>query len=300
MAGTAARVANLTPQRRKLLEKLLQAKRTPAGAADPAVLSFSAGSSEGESKTQFRQFYDGVNRQLAASGFGELSFFLNYGYAANGSAESAVIVVPAQVPNRNSVKLVLELIGACQIEGRDVLDVGCGRGGTIYVMQRFFRPRTTTGLDLSREALEFCRRTHRYDGCRFLQGDAESLPFRNGSFDVVTNVESSHSYPDVAAFYAEVYRVLRRGGWFLYADSMPAGERKARMAALRETGFEIRRDTDITANVLLSCDQTARRRREAFAGQEEILNDFLAIPGSTIYEQMHSGFLSYRIWTLRK
>jgi hypothetical protein len=40
----------------------------------------------------------------------------------------------------------------------------------------------------------------------------------------VINIESSHSYPNVAAFYAGVYRVLRAGGVFLYADTVASGK----------------------------------------------------------------------------
>jgi len=181
-----------------------------------------------------------------------------------------------------------------------VLDAGCGRGGTIQVMQRFFRPRTTTGLDLSSEALSFCARVHRCPGCLFAQGDAEVLPFRDCSFHVVSNVESSHSYPDLTRFYAEVYRVLRPGGTFLYTDSLVSADWPSRTAALRRAGFEILRDTDISGNILLSCDETASRRRQAFAGGEGIIDDFLGVPGSAFYEELRSGSAMYRIWTLQK
>jgi SAM-dependent methyltransferase len=38
------------------------------------------------------------------------------------------------------------------------------------------------------------------------------------SFDAVINVEASHCYPSLPRFLAEVARVLRPGGHFLYAD----------------------------------------------------------------------------------
>ena len=57
-------------------------------------------------------------------------------------------------------------------------------------------------------------------GCpvAFVQGDSEALPFPNGSFDVVINVESSHTYPHFDRFAAEVWRVLRTNGTFLITD----------------------------------------------------------------------------------
>ncbi|MBI1790826.1 MAG: class I SAM-dependent methyltransferase [Acidobacteria bacterium] len=308
MPENSERLAGLSPERRKLLERLLRQKTAgapesgpPEITADPPeALSLDEASSPEEVKAQFRRFYNSVNRQLAASGFGEFSFFLNYGYVANQDPQYAAAPLPDHALNRNSLKLVLETIGDCELDGRDLLDAGCGRGGAIYVMNRFFQPRSTTGMDLSPEAVRFCRKAHRYPAAAFVQGDAEKLPFRAESFDAVSNVESSHSYPDIEAFYAEVYRVLRPGGHFLYTDSATAGAGPGINAALRRIGFELLRETDITANVLLSCDEIASRRREAFGSEGGILNDFLAVPGSGVYEELKSGGRVYHIWKLRK
>ena len=78
-----------------------------------------------------------------------------------------------------------------------------------------------TGVDLSPEAIAFCRRTHRHPRVRFEVGDAEHVPVEDRAFDVVTNVESSHTYPNLRAFFAEVSRVLVSGGLFLYTDLLP-------------------------------------------------------------------------------
>ena len=95
---------------------------------------------EGSAKAAIQRFYDAVNGQLDAGVAGEYSFFLNYGYVADGRSERAVHRLPGKALNRNGIQLVLEVIGDCQLEGRRVLDVGCGSGGTIAVLQRFFSP----------------------------------------------------------------------------------------------------------------------------------------------------------------
>ena len=51
-----------------------------------------------------------------------------------------------------------------------------------------------------------------------MQGNAESLPFPDESFDAVINVEASHAYPHFDRFLPELTRVLRPRGHFLYAD----------------------------------------------------------------------------------
>ena len=78
------------------------------------------------------------------------------------------------------------------------------------------------GLDLAERAVAHCNATHGRDRLDFRAGDAENLPFADGSFDAVLNVESSHCYPDITKFFAEVARVLRPGGYLLMADLRPS------------------------------------------------------------------------------
>ena len=161
---------------------------------------------------------------------------------------------------------MLEVIADCDIRPEtETLDVGCGRGGTITVLQRYFQPRRTTGVDLSSSAIAFCKRRHRYANAHFLEGDAERLPFADAAFDVVTNLESSHSYPNVAAFYQGVARVLRPGGHFLYTDVFAIERLDQQLDLLRQHGLRLLHQRDITSNVLLSCDEIGKTHFNAFA-----------------------------------
>jgi SAM-dependent methyltransferase/NAD(P)-dependent dehydrogenase (short-subunit alcohol dehydrogenase family) len=245
-------------------------------------------------KASYREFYDNVTRRLQATGVGEASFFLNYGYVSSGREDEAVREVPEDVPNRNSVRLALELVGRTELAGRDVLDVGCGRGGTASLLAEEFGA-MTVGVDLSPEAIAFCRTAHRANGVKFEVGDAEHLPFDDASFDVVTNLESSHTYPDMRAFLNEVARVLRSNGWFLHTDLLPPQRWAEVSAILAARGFTTVVDREITAHVLASCNEVALTRTGAFGARDETMDNFLAIPGSPVYEQMASGSWEYRI-----
>ena len=245
-------------------------------------------------KQGYRDFYDDVSRRLRQSGVGEASFFLNYGYVSRDSNEDESRVdVPEQVFNRNSVRLVHELIGATALKGKRVLDVGCGRGGMVALMAEVLQAKAV-GMDLSPEAIAFCRGTHG-NGTRFEVGDSENMPFKDGTFHVVTNVESSHTYPNLRAFYAEVARVIRKGGVFLYTDLLPVERWLEVRAMLPPLGFAILGERDITHNVLASCDEVAATRAQAFGGHDAMIDNFLAVPGSAVYEQMNSGAWQYRI-----
>jgi SAM-dependent methyltransferase len=228
-----------------------------------------------------------------------VSFFLNYGYLSLGSGDEARFEVPDGTFNPSSIRLAFELIGATDLRDRKVLDVGCGRGGTVALLAEFCGA-DATGVDLSPEAIAFCRRTHSHPRVSFEVGDAERLPFEDGSFEAVTNLESSHTYPSLRAFLAQVRRVLASDGWFLYTDLLPV-QRWAEVRALLEPlGLTIVTDRHITPNVLASCDDVAATRAQAFNESSAALDNFLAVPGSAVYEQMRSGAWEYRIVRARK
>jgi len=301
----AEKLAALDPEKRKLLQKMMapQQEPHPASAAEfepEALQSFYSQPARTKQGTQ--SFYDAINDQLDQSIFGAYSAFLNYGYVADSSPQFSPVELPPHILNRTSVKLVLELIGDCDLAAKRILDVGCGRGGTLAVVQQFFDAASTVGIDLSSRAIACCRRTNQFPNTRFEQGDAEQLPFPDAAFDVVLNVESSHSYLDIDAFYREVKRVLVRGGYFLYTDVFVRERFDQQEERLRQMGFAIEQERDITQNVLLSCRETAQRRSRAFhpTPERSILDDFLSTPGSSVFQEMKSERAVYRILKLRR
>jgi SAM-dependent methyltransferase len=252
-------------------------------------------------KEECRRFYDEISQRLDASIFGQFSWFLNFGYVAVDNLSSSVVELSDQRLNRNSARLVLEVIGDTPLTGRRVLDVGCGRGGTIAVIIEYFDPAAVCGVDLSPAAIAFCSSTHRHPAVTFEVGDAERLTFRDGAFDVVINVESSSTYPDISAFYREVDRVLAPRGTFLYTDAMPATRFEECSAYLRRLGWSLEVDRDIGANVLASCDDAAANRSRAYGnGGDGTMDDFLGRPGSRFYNEIRQGTWTYRIQRWRK
>lgn len=243
-------------------------------------------------KASYREFYNDVTRKLERSGVGAASYFLNYGYISLGQGDEARHEVPEHVFNPSSVRLALELIGNTDLRDRPVLDVGCGRGGTVALMVETFGAKAT-GVDLAPEAIAFCRKTHA--DARFEVGDAEHLPFEDATFDVVTNIESSHTYPNLRAFFAEVSRVLTQGGLFLYTDLLPQQRWMEVSVLLPPLGLRIVSERDITRNVLASCDSVAEVRAQAFGEKNAAIDNFLAVPGSAVYTQMSSSAWAYRL-----
>jgi acyl transferase domain-containing protein/SAM-dependent methyltransferase len=265
----------------------------------PAATALEGDAPTAAAKASYRDFYNDVTRRLEQTGVGEASFFLNYGYISLGDGDQARFDVPDGTFNPSSVRLAFELLGDTDLGGLQVLDVGCGRGGTVALLADRFAC-DVTGVDLAPEAIAFCRRAHRLPGVRFEVGDSEHLPFDDASFDAVTNIESSHTYPRLRAFLAEVKRVLRTGGVFLYTDLLPVQRWDEVRAVLGPLRLSIVSERHITANVLASCDAVAATRAEAFGGGTEMINNFLAVPGSMVYEQMRVGAWEYRILRARR
>lgn len=97
--------------------------------------------------------------------------------------------------------------------GRDVLEIGVGMGADHREWARH-GPRLLAGIDLTPRAIDFTRRSLAMDGHDSLLqlGDAENLPFADGTFDIVYSWGVLHHSPDTPAAVREVWRVLRPGG----------------------------------------------------------------------------------------
>ena len=100
--------------------------------------------------------------------------------------------------------------------GQRALEVGCGTG-------IFLEAAATTGadvvaLDLSADLLAQARaRVAAAGKVRLSLGNAEQMPFREGSFDAVYGSSILH-HLNIDAALAEVHRVLRPGGRIVFAE----------------------------------------------------------------------------------
>ena len=130
--------------------------------------------------------------------------FMNYGFIADPAERDALRLEPSDEPDRLCIKLYDHVVGASELTGRDVLEVGSGRGGGASYLGRYRAPRSVTGVELAHRAVELSRRHRQGPGLRFVQGDAQALPYPDDAFDLVVNVESSHCYPSMTTFVAEV------------------------------------------------------------------------------------------------
>jgi len=247
-------------------------------------------------------FYDEVAEWLPNPEF----IFLNYGYA-HAITDGADWIERGDRCYKLHLNLVAHLLSGVELAGRRVLEVGSGRGGNCYFLSRYTNATQIYGLDLCEANVRFCKNVHHLPNVNFIRGDAQQLPFPAATFDVVLNLESSHCYPHFERFLGEVYRVLKPGGIFCYADLWSLQFLKidwdSRKRALDAAPFALLSEEDISEQVFQalrskeSLGETIRAMANGInnAFIEEVLKRL-----NVVRLTLGLGQFSYRMWRFGK
>ncbi len=117
---------------------------------------------------------------------------------------------------------VAALVAGLDIEGRDVLDIGCGLGGPSVDLVANHGVGRVTGIDTQAAQIARARaladRRDVADRVSFRRVDPGSLRFADATFDVVFSMGALMQIAGKPALFAELFRVLRPGGAFTAND----------------------------------------------------------------------------------
>ena len=105
------------------------------------------------------------------------------------------------------------------------LEIGCGRGAGVRLIFKVFKPARIDALDIDPVMIGLAVRkqpswtwNHQF----FIVGDAQQLPYPDGSMDAVFNFGIIHHLEDWQDGIGEIARVLKNGGGFYFEEIYPA------------------------------------------------------------------------------
>tara|TARA_B100000575_G_scaffold274810_1_gene258894 strand:- start:92 stop:847 length:756 start_codon:yes stop_codon:yes gene_type:complete len=248
------------------------------------------------------RMWRGLYQRMAKSQKDSNFRFMNYGFTDGDELELS----PEDEGDRLFIQLYNMNIRDVEIKGKEVLEVGSGRGGGASWISRKYNPKSLIAVDYSDEAIRLSQEWFSdQSNLEFRVGNAQQLPLPDQSFDIVYNVESSHCYADIPAFISEVFRVLKSGGKFCWTDMRDKKAMEKMHQNFVRTGFTIESWTDVTENVVDALDIIDEGRREMIRQSaphslRRSFETFGGVPGTPVYEALKSGRIQYFRYLLCK
>jgi ubiquinone/menaquinone biosynthesis C-methylase UbiE len=230
--------------------------------------------------------------------------FMNYGYAGLNGDKPLKLKKEDEI-NRYCIQLYDHVVNRVALENKKVLEVGSGRGGGADFISRYFKPKKYTGVDISSGVIDFCNRFYTVPGLSFLEGRAEKIPVDSTSYDAVVNVESARCYSSIITFFKEVHRILNNDGHFLFADMIEKDKVADIREKLKNCGFTMQNETEITKNVARGLELDTNRRDKQIQNYipgflKKSFEEFAGTKGTNRYNSFTNGKFEYWSFVLTK
>ncbi|KOO51885.1 class I SAM-dependent methyltransferase [Viridibacillus arvi] len=109
----------------------------------------------------------------------------------------------------------------CEIEGKNVLDIGCG-GGIYTKAFAEMGASFVTGLDFSKEILSSAKENCKsYANINFHLGNALNTQLKKEQYDIILERAIIHHINDLESCFKEAFQLLKPGGIFIIQDRTP-------------------------------------------------------------------------------
>lgn len=113
---------------------------------------------------------------------------------------------------------MLKILNRINIKGKNVLCIGCGTGEECIYLKGL-GVNNVIGTDISSGLIDYARKS--YTDIQFQTMDMEKLEFEEETFDIVYSSLTLHYVEDWTKTLENVYKVLKKGGYFLFSTSHP-------------------------------------------------------------------------------
>jgi SAM-dependent methyltransferase len=221
---------------------------------------------------------------------GNTSAFMNLGYMHNDT-DPAIELNADEEPYRLHIQLYSKLLEGIELTNKNVMEVGCGRGGGAAFIAKYQGPNSVLGTDLSSGNIRLCKKKFKaISNLDFDVADAENLPTPTALLDVIVNMESFMFYPNKLAFLTGVRSNLTPGGFLCLASPL----RKAHCAALRsqakDAGLILVNEEDLTVGV---CNSVRKRYETEKTPKSQKRRNFEVSVNSDSFGRLESGESTY-------
>ncbi len=117
---------------------------------------------------------------------------------------------------------VARVLDKFDLQGKRILDMGCGLGGASVTMARDLGATDVVGYDIDDEVLSRAQLliddNRVSDRVSLVKGEPGPLPFDSDSFDLVYIAAVACHMEDLHSFLNEIVRVIKPGGWLTGSD----------------------------------------------------------------------------------
>jgi ubiquinone/menaquinone biosynthesis C-methylase UbiE len=201
------------------------------------------------------------------------------------------------------------------------LEIGCGTGAGADLISRMVHPTIQyTALDMQKAAIDTCiarHASHDNPHLTCVQGNGKTLPIKDNTVDVIvvseTHIAEMQIGPEEKAIFAEMKRVLKPNGLFVWGNALPTKVWGDGAKYLQENGFVACGSNNVTKRAVLARDEDTDRVNSFMTQMLDgypvfnvpvvgkpcretidiMVKNFYRHPGTDLYNRMVTGEDSY-------
>lgn len=247
-----------------------------------------------DSTNAIERTYDTINQLYNSSPGGRFVQFLNLGYTENdGESLLDNSIFSNTKINRNSISLILKIFKTINLNNKRIIDIGCGRCGTLNLLSQLYPQGMYWGCDICNTGF-----TKKLSNVELFSCDVQSIiPLKNCYIDIAYSIEVIHTISNKETALKNIRKILKNNGLLILADALTENEWNDWVFCAISNGFKINQKIDISKNVITSCREISSNRLKMLGQQ---FCEIIGAPGSKFYDNLVNGVLKYKILYLEK